>query len=224
MAALTDAGAGGIVREIAGVIVQNRAHLSEIDGKIGDGDHGVNMAKGFGRAAERIGEDASLSGAMATLSDVLMGEIGGSMGPLYGVFFEEMSDAARTAGTIDAPAFAAMLRAGLGGVVSVGGAAPGDKTMIDALAPAAQAADDAAGGDMRAQLAAVAKAAEAGRDATRDMTAKLGRAARLGERSRGVPDAGATSCALILRALCEGAAARLTEQAAPAAPSRETDA
>ena len=112
MAALTDAGAGGIVREIAGVIVQNRAHLSEIDGKIGDGDHGVNMAKGFGRAAERIGEDASLSGAMATLSDVLMGEIGGSMGPLYGVFFEEMSDAARTAGTIDAPAFAAMLRAG----------------------------------------------------------------------------------------------------------------
>ena len=96
--------------------------------------------------------------------------------------------------------------------------------MIDALSPAVEAAEAARAKDMRAQLDATALAAEAGRDATRDMTAKLGRAARLGERSRGVPDAGATSCALILRALCDGAAARLIEQAAPAAPSRETDA
>lgn len=208
MASFRNAGAGGIVRDVAHVIVENRAHLSEIDGRIGDGDHGVNMAKGFGRAAERIGDEASLSEAMATLSDVLMNEIGGSMGPLYGMFFAEMGEALDGADRIDAARFAAMLRAGLEGVRSIGAAEVGDKTMIDALAPAVEAAE-AEHANMAAQLAATARAAEAGRDATRDMAARLGRAARLGERSRGVLDAGATSCALILRGLCDGAAARL---------------
>ena len=90
MDAIDNAGHGVIVEEIAAVIVANKAYLSEIDGKIGDGDHGVNMAKGFGRAAERIhGQEVSLEEALATLSDVLMSEIGGSMGPLYGLMFED---------------------------------------------------------------------------------------------------------------------------------------
>ena len=211
MASFANAGSGGIVCDIAAVIVENRAYLSEIDGRIGDGDHGVNMAKGFGRAAERIPADASLSQAMATLSDVLMSEIGGSMGPLYGTFFLEMSDALDGADRIDAPAFAAMLRAGLDGVEAVGGAAVGDKTMMDALAPAVAAADAGRDGDMAAMLRDVAAAAGTGRDTTEDMVAKLGRSARLGERSRGVLDAGAVSCAMILQGLCDGAAARIGE-------------
>ncbi len=213
MAGFSDAGSGGIVRDIAAVIVANKAYLSEIDGKIGDGDHGVNMAKGFGRAAERIAPDASLSEAMALLSDVLMSEIGGSMGPLYGTFFMEMSEVAGAAPVIDAPRFAAMLRAGLDGVAEIGAAKVGDKTMMDALAPAVSAAENGAGSDMRALLADVAAAAEAGRDSTLDMVARLGRSSRLGERSRGVLDAGAVSCAMILRGLCDGAAARLEDGA-----------
>ncbi|TDL78340.1 dihydroxyacetone kinase subunit L [Palleronia sediminis] len=210
MASFPNAGSGGIVRDIAAVIVENRAYLSEIDGKIGDGDHGVNMAKGFGRAAERIAPDASLSDALSTLSDVLMSEIGGSMGPLYGMFFAEMSETVAQDTHIDGARFAAMLRAGLEGIEAVGAAKVGDKTMIDALVPAVEAAE-ANRSDITAQLREVASAAEAGRDSTTDMVAKLGRAARLGERSRGVPDAGATSCALILRNLCDGAARRLEQ-------------
>ena len=210
MSSFANAGAGAIIRDVAATIVANRAYLSEIDGKIGDGDHGVNMAKGFGRAAERIPDDASLADAMATLSDVLMSEIGGSMGPLYGMLFLEMSEAVEEADAIDAAAFAAMLRAGLEGVSSVGSASVGDKTMMDALVPAVETAERCAadGTAMTTMLREVSEAAENGRDSTEGMVAKVGRASRLGERSRGVLDAGATSCALILRGLCDGASAR----------------
>ena len=210
---LPNAGSGVIIREVATAIVAAKAYLSEIDGKIGDGDHGVNMAKGFGRAAERIAEDASLADAMAVLSDVLMSEIGGSMGPLYGMFFMEMSEALEGISDIDAPAFASTLRAGLEGVRVVGSANIGDKTMMDALVPAVEACEaGAAAGDRRPDvLAATGAAAEAGRDSTREMVAKVGRASRLGERSRGVLDAGAVSCAMILRVLCDGATARMPE-------------
>lgn len=213
MAGLPNAGSGVIVREIAAAIVAAKAYLSEIDGKIGDGDHGVNMAKGFGRAAERIAEDASLAEAMAVVSDVLISEIGGSMGPLYGMFFMEMSEAVEDTSEIDAPAFAAMLRTGMEGVRAIGSADVGDKTMMDALVPAVEAceAGAAAGDPMPDVLAATAAAAEAGRDSTREMVAKVGRASRLGERSRGVLDAGAVSCAMILRCLCDGATARLSQ-------------
>ena len=214
MASFPNAGSGAILRDVAATIVENRAHLSEIDGRIGDGDHGVNMAKGFGRAAQRTGDDASLAEAMATLSDVLMSEIGGSMGPLYGMFFMEMSEAVEDAEMIDAAAFAAMLRAGVDGVQAVGSAEPGDKTMMDALIPAVEACEAAvaAGEPFREVLSATAAAAEAGRESTRDMIAKLGRASRLGERSRGVLDAGAASCAIILRGLCDGGVARLSDE------------
>ncbi|MEM7567188.1 MAG: dihydroxyacetone kinase subunit DhaL [Pseudomonadota bacterium] len=211
MAGFPNAGGGAIVKAIAATIVENKAYLSEIDGKIGDGDHGVNMAKGFGRASERIGDDASLQEGFATLSDVLMSEIGGSMGPLYGMFFMEMADALEGVETIDGPAFAKMLRAGLEGVSSVGSANVGDKTMMDALVPAVEAAETGAGGDFAETLRAAKAAAETGRDSTRDMAAKIGRASRLGERSRGVLDAGATSCAMIVGGLCDGAFARLAQ-------------
>ncbi|MCC5954590.1 MAG: dihydroxyacetone kinase subunit L [Natronohydrobacter sp.] len=211
MDAIPNAGAGEILREIASVIVANKAWLSEIDGKIGDGDHGINMAKGFGRAAERISPEATLTEAMETLSDVLMSEIGGSMGPLYGMMFSDMADALSGADAIDSAAFGRMIRAGLDGVQDIGAAKVGDKTLLDALVPAVEAfeLEQARGAAFGTALAAMRAAAENGRDSTVDMVAKIGRSARLGERSRGVLDAGASSCALILAGFAEGLSRRL---------------
>lgn len=212
MTSLKNAGAAEILRETADVIVENRSYLSEIDGKIGDGDHGFNMAKGFGRAKERIdGATQTLDEAMRTLSDVLMSEIGGSMGPLYGMMFADMADALEGVAEIDAEAFGRMLHAGLEGGQAIGSAKVGDKTLIDTLVPAIEAYDNALaeGSDWRGALAAMRAAAEAGRDSTLDMVAKIGRSSRLGERSRGVLDAGATSCCLILVALATGIERRL---------------
>lgn len=203
-------GLGPVVEELAEVIVANKAWLSEIDGKIGDGDHGINMAKGFGRAAERIhGQDMTLDAALAVLSDVLMSEIGGSMGPLYGLMFEDMAAALQGHEDIDAEVFSAMLNGGLEGVRGVGSAQVGDKTLMDTLVPAVAAFDAARGEGFAAALAAMAVAAEQGRDSTIDLVAKIGRASRLGERSRGVLDAGATSCCMILTVLAQGLTRRL---------------
>ena len=140
-----------------------------------------------------------------------MTEIGGSMGPLYGVMFSGFADALNGVEEIDAPAFERMLRNGLSEVQSIGDAKVGDKTLIDAYAPALEAfaAATAKGESFAAALDALVLAAEKGRDSTIDLVAKIGRASRLGERSRGVLDPGATSCAIILRALAEGAKSKV---------------
>lgn len=212
MQTFENAGAGGIVLSMAERIVENKAYLSEIDGKIGDGDHGVNMAKGFGMAAERLkGRDVSLSEAFDTLGTVLLTEIGGSMGPLYGMMFTEFAEVLSGVEAIDPKALSSMLHAGLDGIVSVGSAKVGDKTLMDTLVPAIEAFDRAIadGHSFTDALTALVTAAEAGRDSTKDLMAKIGRASRLGERSIGVLDAGATSCAIILKELAEGAQSRL---------------
>lgn len=207
-----NASAGDIVLSLADRIIENRAYLSEIDGKIGDGDHGVNMAKGFGMAADRIrGNDMSLATAFDTLGTVLMTEIGGSMGPLYGVMFTQFAETIEGSSSIDARTFSAMLTNGLDGIQSIGSAKVGDKTLLDTLVPAIEAFDtaNAGGKPFPEALDALVVAAEKGRDSTRDLVAKIGRASRLGERSVGVLDAGATSCALILETLALGAKQKL---------------
>jgi phosphoenolpyruvate---glycerone phosphotransferase subunit DhaL len=212
MESFSNAGGGDIVLTIAERIVENRAYLSDIDGLIGDGDHGVNMAKGFSLAANRLSGGAqSLEASLATLGDVLMTEIGGSMGPLYGVMFAGFADALKGVQDIDAAAFERMLHSGLEEVQSIGDAKVGDKTLIDAYAPALQAFSAATAKGVRFvdALDALIVAAEKGRDSTIDLVARIGRASRLGERSRGVLDPGATSCAIILRTLAEGAKAKL---------------
>ncbi|NEH51740.1 dihydroxyacetone kinase subunit L [Rhizobium leguminosarum] len=211
-----NASSGDIVFSLADRIIENRAYLSEIDGKIGDGDHGVNMAKGFGMAAERIkGADMSLAEALDTLGTVLMTEIGGSMGPLYGVMFIQFAETIEKATQIDAGMFSAMLHNGLEGIQAIGSAKVGDKTLLDTLVPAIEAFDRANsdGKSFAESLNILVSAAEAGRDSTRDLVARIGRASRLGERSLGVLDAGATSCALILLSLALGVEARLRPSA-----------
>jgi len=204
--------AAPIVLSIADRIVENRAYLSEIDGKIGDGDHGVNMAKGFGMAAERLkGQDTTLGESFELLGSVLMNEIGGSMGPLYGVMFTEFSEKLNGQEDIGPHTLSAMLHAGLEGIQAIGSAKVGDKTLLDALVPAIEAFDGAiaSGATFSVALDKLVEAAEAGRDSTLNLVAKIGRSARLGDRSLGVLDAGATSCAIILRELSVAAKSRL---------------
>ena len=204
--------AGGVVVEMAAAINENRAWLSEIDGAIADGDHGINMSKGFSRAAETLAPDpGSLARAFTVLSETLLDEIGGSMGPLYGTFFLDMAEMVADVASLDAMLCARMLRSGLRGVADLGAAKPGDKTMVDALNPASEALDAAAadGRSLAEALEAMAAAAASGRDATKDMVARIGRAARLGERSRGTVDAGAASCSLLLQVLAEGLIRRI---------------
>lgn len=211
-----NASAGDIVLSLADRIIENRAYLSEIDGKIGDGDHGVNMAKGFGMAADRIrGNDMSLASAFDTLGTVLMTEIGGSMGPLYGIMFTQFAETIEASPSIGAETFGAMLGSGLEGIQTIGSAKVGDKTLLDALVPAIEAFNsaNAAGKPFTDALDAMAAAAEQGRDSTKNLVAKIGRASRLGERSVGVLDAGATSCALILNTLASGAKQKLQSPA-----------
>jgi phosphoenolpyruvate---glycerone phosphotransferase subunit DhaL len=215
MEEFSNSGSGDIVLAIAERVIENRAYLSQIDGLIGDGDHGVNMAKGFAIAAERLHDGAQqpLSTSFSVVGDVLMSEIGGSMGPLYGLMFSGFGEALDGVVEIDAAAFERMLRKGLAEVQSIGEAKVGDKTMIDAYSPALEAFSTsiADGKNFAAALDALAAASEKGRDSTVNLVARIGRASRLGERSRGVLDPGAVSCAIILRAFADGAKSKLSE-------------
>ena len=200
-----------LVRDLARVIQENAQHLSDIDGLIGDGDHGVNMNKGFTLAGEQLTDGQDLAAALQTLGNVLLNEIGGALGPLYGSFFRAMARAARGCEAVDAAVFSAMLHAGLDKVRETGGAEVGDKTLLDTLAPAVATFDQAVEGgqSFASALQAMKAAAEQGRDSTKDLVAKKGRASRLGERSRGVLDAGAVSCCLLLCTMADSMGAAL---------------
>lgn len=126
-----------VALKIAGAIQANKEYLSEVDGLIGDGDHGINMNKGFTMFVDRLGDaPMNLSDAFILLSRTLMSDIGGSMGPLYGTFFNKMSHAAKRKIKLIQKDFAEMLAVARDGIVELGGAQVGDKTLIDTLSPA----------------------------------------------------------------------------------------
>ena len=195
-----------ITQNLIETIKSNKQYLSDLDGLIGDGDHGINMNKGFAKTGEIINESTdTLSSSFRTLSDILMNDIGGAMGPLYGSFFRAMFRASKNHENIDEKVFSEMLAGALEKIQDIGQAKVGDKTLVDTLAPAVEAFNTtiSAGEDFASALEAMKAAAERGRDSTKDMVAKKGRSSRLGERSRGVLDAGATSCCLILSSLAD---------------------
>jgi dihydroxyacetone kinase-like protein len=183
-------------------VAANRELLTQLDSAIGDADHGANLDRGTAAAmAALVGSAALPPGPLLkTVGLVLVSTVGGASGPLYGTLFLRMAGRVGDAETLDGPAFAAALRAGLEGVVSRGRAEAGDKTMYDSLSPACDALDDAlaAGHDLGEALSVAADAAAAGRDATIPMLARKGRASYLGERSVGHQDPGATSTALLV--------------------------
>lgn len=195
---------GVIVYSLIKAIQDNKVYLSEIDGAIGDGDHGINMNKGFTLCEKKLnGEICSLDFALKTLGRILLTEIGGSMGPIYGTFFRSMAKCCADKEEIDKGVFGEMLDSASTEISALAGAKLGDKTLFDCLAPAAIAFRKAVqeGETFTSALDIMSAAAEKGRDSTVDMVAKLGRAARLGERSRGVLDAGSASCCLILQTM-----------------------
>jgi dihydroxyacetone kinase len=131
------------------------------------------------------------------------------MGPLYGFMFAGMAQEVAGRPAVDAAGFSAMMNAALAGVRRAGSAQVGDKTLVDCLVPAVAAFDAARDAGFAAALEEMSEAAVKGRDSTVDLVAKVGRASRLGDRSRGVPDAGATSCCLILTTLAASFRKRL---------------
>ncbi len=186
------------------VIQQNKQYLSDIDGLIGDGDHGINMNKGFTMCREELDKNpGDLAHSAKTLSKILMMKIGGSMGPLYGKLFRGFANELDGKPEIGIDEMALALEGMLVSIQSISPAKPGDKTLIDSLSPAVEAFKKSAfeGKDFEYALEEMTDAAIVGRDSTKDMVAQLGRASRLGERSRGVLDAGATSCCLLLEVL-----------------------
>jgi len=194
-----------LVEDLIEVIHQNSKYLSDLDGKIGDGDHGINMDKGFQIVKGRLDDVNSMSDAMKILSKTLLLEIGGSMGPLYGMFFKAMAKASTVAVDINPEVFCIMLEAANKAVQDLGGARPGDKTLIDTLDPAVTVFRTAIeeSNDFHTSLDIMVSKAKEGWQSTEDMVAKIGRSSRLGERSRGVLDAGATSCFLILNSMSD---------------------
>jgi len=190
-----------IVFNLIKVIQDNKQYLSDIDGLIGDGDHGINMNKGFTLCQEQLNNNpGDLSHGLNTLSKILMMKIGGSMGPLYGYFFKSMASACDGMEMIDAEIFGKMITSSKESIEKISEAKVGDKTLMDVLIPSEAAYQTALtdGKPFSECLEAMTTAAQQGRDSTKDLIAKVGRSSRLGERSRGVIDAGSASCCLIL--------------------------
>ena len=195
----------------AAVIEEHRDHLTQLDAAIGDADHGINLSRGFTAVLSAI-ETAGpgTPGAILTLTgSTLISKVGGASGPLYGMAFRSAGKALGEAADVDLAGLAAALAAALAGVQRLGAAREGDKTMVDALAPATEAFSKAvaAGAPDADALAALVDAAQAGAVATIPMQALKGRASYLGPRSVGHEDPGAASTALILAALRDAALA-----------------
>ncbi|MFF3937017.1 dihydroxyacetone kinase subunit DhaL [Streptomyces phaeofaciens] len=176
--------------------------LTALDSPIGDADHGSNLQRGF-RAVTAVleKEGPDTPGAVLVLAGrQLISTVGGASGPLYGTLLRRTGKALGDAAEVSEEQFTRALRTGVDAVMQLGGAAPGDKTMIDALVPAVDALDAGLG------FGAAATAAEQGAEATTPLQARKGRASYLGERSIGHQDPGATSAALLVAGLAEAGA------------------
>jgi phosphoenolpyruvate---glycerone phosphotransferase subunit DhaL len=194
------------MREVAAAVQAESAHLTQLDAAIGDGDHGVNMERGFTAVEKALaGQNAEAPpGQLLILcGKTIVSTVGGASGPLWGTALRHAGRSLGDAESFDSEQLTDALQAAVDGIVELGAAAPGDKTMIDALTPAVDALREAvaSGQPLDKALAVAADAAEEGARATVPMQARKGRASYLGERSIGHQDPGATSSALIVRAL-----------------------
>jgi phosphoenolpyruvate---glycerone phosphotransferase subunit DhaL len=198
------------IAEIAVVIDTQRDHLTQLDAAIGDADHGINLARGFTavRAALAASPTPTPGSVLLLTGSTLISKVGGASGPLYGTAFRRAAKALGDKPDVDLPALAAALEAALAGVKQLGAASEGEKTMVDALAPAVAAFSEAVAADQPEPdaLAALTDAADAGALDTVSLQALKGRASYLGPRSVGHEDPGAASTALILHALRDVAA------------------
>lgn len=192
-----------MMQAVAEAIIASVDQLSEADRATGDGDHGVGMRRAFEAAGEALAglENATPESVMKAVGTAIMAKGGGASGAIFGTLFRSGAKALEGRDRLDAEGFSAFLAAAADAVQKRGGAAPGQKTMIDALVPAARAAAEA--GWLDESLAAAARAAADGAEATRGMLATTGKARSLGERSLGHIDPGALSVSIILQAMAD---------------------
>lgn len=196
-----------IIEGMAKKIEAEKEYLTELDNEIGDGDHGINLARGFEAVEKKL---PSLAGGDigALLKGVgmqLVSTVGGASGPLYGTAFMKAGMACKGLTEIDGPAFVKAMEAAVNGIKMRGKATEGEKTMLDALCPALKVMQDdvAAGKSLKEALQDAAQAAEKGVEYTKTIIATKGRASYLSERSLGHQDPGATSSLYLLQVLAE---------------------
>ncbi|WP_433329165.1 dihydroxyacetone kinase subunit DhaL [Spirillospora sp. CA-294931] len=193
------------IRRAAALVTTDAERLTRLDAAIGDGDHGLNLERGFSAAVAALPGDVPPGKVLLAAGRAIVSKTGGASGPLYGTALRRAGKSLGDAPEIGAANLGAALRAALDGVRELGKAEEGDKTMVDALAPAVAAYERTleGGGDLASCARAAAEAAAQGADATVPLTARKGRASYLGERSAGHMDPGAASTALIVRALSD---------------------
>ena len=196
-----------IIEGMAKKIEAEKDYLTQLDNEIGDGDHGINLARGFEAVEKKL---PSLAGGDigALLKGVgmqLVSTVGGASGPLYGTAFMKAGMACKGLTELDGPAFIKAMEAAVDGIKMRGKATEGEKTMLDALCPALKVMQDevAAGKSLKEALQDAAAAAEKGVEYTKTIIATKGRASYLGERSLGHQDPGATSSLYLLQVLSE---------------------
>jgi dihydroxyacetone kinase-like protein len=190
-----------------------RGELGRLDGAAGDGDHGMTMsiaARNVRKRFEKVPVETPPGDLLRIVAQAI-GDVGGAIGPLHSAALTAIAaefDATAGSSTADVVRLRRTAEAAEAAIVGLGHAAPGDKTVVDALRPLVESlrGSEATSAEFGAALEAAAAAAEGGAATTADMVARVGRASRLGERSRGLPDAGATSLAIIVRALVDASA------------------
>ncbi len=187
------------------LMAENAAMLSELDTPIGDGDHGVNMSRGFTAVEKKLATTAipDFGALFKMVGMTLLSTVGGAAGPLYGGFFLELGRTAAGKTGLTKVEVGQMLERGLADIQRRGKAELRDKTMVDVLFPAIAAFQSAADSDVTAAARIAEKTAKAAAEATRPLEARKGRASYLGERSIGHQDPGATSSWLLLQALAK---------------------
>jgi dihydroxyacetone kinase-like protein len=205
------------LRLFAERLKERKAELTELDARIGDADHGINMDRGFSAVVgklDRPGDEAT-PGALAKLVGMtLISTVGGAAGPLYGTFFLRLAGGLGDKASVTPEELGQALRAAVEGVAQRGKAEPDDKTMVDAMRPAVEAYEASIGEGLSAALGAAATAAAAGRDRITPLVARKGRASYLGERSAGHQDPGATSTTILFEALRDAIAGVISAQGA----------
>ncbi len=186
--------------QVADAIIAAEAMLSQADRDLGDGDHGLGMKRGMEAVKVQLEpmEASSVEQVFVATGTAMMSSMGGASGALFGTVYRAGGKALAGRDVLDSEGLALLLEAALEGVMKRGGAKPGDKTMIDALAPAATKAREVIALDLPDAFKAVAEAAESGKDASKAMIAQFGRAKTLGEACIGFPDAGACSVTIML--------------------------
>ncbi|MEV5706695.1 dihydroxyacetone kinase subunit DhaL [Actinoallomurus sp. NPDC052274] len=193
------------IERFAELVAADADRLTGLDAAIGDADHGVNLNRGLRAAVEAVGPDLPPGKVLMAAGRALVSKTGGASGPLYGGALRRAGKALGDAADVDAAALAGALRAALDAVQDLGKAVEGDKTMVDALAPAVAAYAAAAGDGPAIAARAALDAAEKGAEATVPLQARKGRASYLGPRSVGHLDPGAASTVLLFRALADAA-------------------